>query len=263
MALDPLQALRHVVNSQHGAARDWHVGDLTHHESRYLADLHIVASLAPNGVVLELGAAPCHMTALLALSGHSVVGVDLRPSRVAGLIEALGLDVRACDIEREALPFADNSIGCALLCETFEHLRIDPAFVLSEIHRVLAPGAALLLTTPNVYALPSLARYLLGRSIADPVSEFGKLRTLGHMGHVREYSASEVGRFLQSSGFTLQSLDYRFHANRPGRKGQLLRAGYRVLPRRFRREIVIIARKQGAGPRLAPLLPIVGEPGPG
>jgi hypothetical protein len=69
-----------------------------------------------------------------------------------------------------------------MLCDTFEHLRIDPAFVLSEINRVLAPGAALVLTTPNVYSLPSLGRFLLGRSIADPLTEFGKLRNLGHMG---------------------------------------------------------------------------------
>ena len=161
--------------------------------------------------------------------------------------------VRLVPIERSPLPFADGTFACALLCETFEHLRVDPAFVLSEIHRVLAPDAALVLTTPNVYSLPSVARFLLGRSIADPVEEFGKLRNVGHMGHIREYSAREVARFLQVSGFAVHSIDYRYHANRRGWKGKLLRAAYRLAPPRFRREIVIIARKTGAGPRLAPL----------
>ncbi|QSI76845.1 class I SAM-dependent methyltransferase [Niveibacterium microcysteis] len=259
MALTPIQALRAVVSSQQGVARDWHIDDLRQHELRYLADLALIESLAPQGTVLELGAAPCHMSALLKLSGIDAVGVDIQPQRVGDLIRAFGLDVRRCDIEREPLPFADGHFSGAMLCETFEHLRIDPAFVLSEIHRVLAPGAPLLLTTPNLYALPNLARLALGRSIADPAHEFGKLRTLGHMGHVREYSAREVVDFLQASGFAIDSLRYRFHANKRGRRAALLRIAYRLCPRRFHREIVIVARKQGDGPRLQPL----GDPGSG
>ena len=243
------------VKAQTGAAQGWHMSDLHHHERRYLADLQLVAALAPTGTILEVGSAPCHMTALLKLSGYAVVGVDVNPERVADFIEQLTLDVRRCDIERSALPFEDEAFACVMLCETFEHLRIDPAFVLSEIHRVLAPGAPLVLTTPNVYSLPSVGRFLLGRSIADPVEEFGRLRNLGHMGHVREYSAREVARFLEVSGFAVQSIDYRYHANGRGRKSRLLQMAYRLTPRRFQREIVIVARKAGGGPRLAPLVP--------
>ena len=78
--------------------------------------------------------------------------------------------------------------------------------------------------------------------------EFGKLRNVGHMGHVREYSAREVARMLEACGLAVQSIDYRYHANARGWKGKLLRAGYRLAPRRFRREIVMIARKARAGP---------------
>lgn len=251
----PIEALWAAVRTQSGPARAWHVDDLYHHAPRYLADLRLVAALAPTGALLELGSAPCHMTALLKLSGHPVVGVDLHPERVGDLIAQFGLDVRRCDIERSPLPFPDGAFACVLLCETFEHLRIDPAFVLSEINRVLAPGAALLFTTPNVYSLPSLGRFLLGRSIADPLEEFGKLRRLGHMGHVREYSAREVVPMLEACGFAVQSVDYRYHANRRGWKGRLLNAAYRLAPRRFRRDIVIIARKAAQGPRLAPVVP--------
>lgn len=255
MELSPIEILWCAVKMQTGSARDWHIGDLFNHERRYLADLQLIAALAPEGEILELGSAPCHMTALLKLSGHALVGVDVDPGRVADLIRQFDLDVRRCDIERSALPFGDDAFACVLLCETFEHLRIDPAFVLSEINRVLAPGAPLLLTTPNVYSLPSLGRFLLGRSIADPFEEFGKLRNIGHMGHVREYSAREVARFLEASGFAVQSIHYRYHANPRGWKGKLLRMAYRLAPRRFRREIVIVARKMWAGPRLTPLLP--------
>lgn len=246
-----------------GPARDWHLDNLHHHERRYRQDLALVDALAPEGTVLDVGSAPCHMTAVLQLSGYDTIGVDVDPTRVGGLIRQFALDVRRCDIEREPLPFADESFACALLCETFEHLRIDPAFVLSEIHRVLLPGAPLLLTTPNVYSLPSLGRYLLGRSVADPVQEFGKLRRLGHMGHVREYSAGEVVRFLGAGGFALQSLDYRSSDMARGWQRRLLGLAYRVAPRWMRRDVVIVARRLEAGPRLVPLVPLVPPTLPG
>lgn len=258
MDLSAVEILRRAIAAHAGPAQAWHQHDLRTHHRRYLADLRCITALKPAGTILEVGSAPCHMTAMLQLSGHAVVGIDIEPLRVADLIGHVGLDVRRCDIERSPLPFADDSFACALLCETFEHLRIDPAFVLSEIHRVLAPGAPLLLTTPNVYSLPSLARFLLGRSIADPWEEFGKLRDLGHMGHVREYSAREVARFVTASGFALQSVEFRHHASARGWRGRLLEVAYRCVPRRFRREIVIVARKSSAGARLEPLVPAVG-----
>jgi SAM-dependent methyltransferase len=252
----PADVLRAMVSLQTGPARAWHIDNLYNHEQRYLADLCLIEGWGVKGPVLEVGSAPCHMTALLQLSGHTVVGVDGHPERVAVFIESAGLDIRRCDIERAALPFEDASFVGALLCETFEHLRIDPAFVLSEINRVLAPGAPLLLTTPNVYSLPSLARFLLGRSVADPLEEFGKLRSIGHMGHVREYSAREVTRFLQSSGLAVQSADYRHYLwPRMNLKRRLLSLAYRLTPRRFHRDIVIVARKAVDGPRLVPLVP--------
>ena len=256
MTLTPIETLWAAVRNQNGWVADWHVNDLHHHQQRYLADLRLVESLQPRGRLLEVGAAPCHMTALLSLSGHSVVGVDVDPSRVVGLIQLLRLAVQTCDIEREAMPFEDGSFDCVLLCETFEHLRIDPGFVLSEINRVMAHGACLVLTTPNVYSLPSLARFLLGRSVADPTSEFGKLRQLGHMGHVREYSAAEVRRFVEASGLFVQSVGYRSHAGPGGLKKRLLNLAYRLVPRCFMREVVLIARKDRPGPLLTPLVPL-------
>lgn len=252
-ARQALDALASVVGSQTDAARQWHSSNLADHGRRYGADLDLVLGLAPTGPLLEIGSAPCHMTALLQLAGLPVVGVDLKPQRVAALIGQLGLDVRRCDVEREVLPFANGHFAGALLCETFEHLRVDPALVLSEICRVLQPGGFLLLTTPNVYSLPSLARFLLGRSVADPWQEFGKLRALGHMGHVREYSASEVRRFVQASGFAIEWLDYGYDPANRSRKKRLLNRAYRFVPRRFQRDIVLVARKVSAGPGLAPL----------
>lgn len=253
----PIEILWEAVRAQTGPVRGWHHDDLHNHQWRYQADLRLIAALAPPGAILEIGAAPCHMSALLKLAGYESVGVDIDPGRVGDLIRRFDLDVRRCDIERAPLPFDDERFTCVMLCDTFEHLRIDPAFVLSEINRVMMSGGALLLTTPNLHSLPNLARFLLGRSIADPLTEFGKLRGFGHMGHVREYSAREVARFLRAFGLVPQSIAYRSHPLRKGWRGSLLNILYRLAPRRFRREIVIVARKTARGPRLSPLIPEV------
>src|SRR5438874_11007781 len=98
---------------QHGPLRGWHIDDLANHENRFLADLRMVQDLDPIGPILEIGSAPCNMTGLLKLSGYPVIGVDLAPHRVADFIAQLELDVRRCDIERSALPFADGTFACA------------------------------------------------------------------------------------------------------------------------------------------------------
>ena len=119
---------------------------------------------------------------------------------------------------------------------------------------MLAPDGWLIFTTPDVYSLPSLGRFLLGRSVSDPVEEFGKPRNLGAHGPCPGYSAREVVRFLQAYGFVVRSVDYRYDANAPGRRAKALGIAYRLAPRRFHREIVVIARKAGDGPRLKPLV---------
>src|SRR5690606_40208586 len=67
------------------------------------------------------------------------------------------------------------------------------------------PGGKLILSTPNVYAIGNLYLFLRGRSIDNsPYREFLKLETLGHMGHVRIYSAREVEEFLVNTSFSVK-----------------------------------------------------------
>jgi hypothetical protein len=79
-AAAPMDFLLDKVMSLTGPAALWHRRDLYHHELRYRADCALVNRLLPAGsTLLEIGAAPCHLTALLTASGYSVTGVDLAP----------------------------------------------------------------------------------------------------------------------------------------------------------------------------------------
>ena len=227
--------------------------DFVRHRERYRSDAALVLEHERDGRVLEIGSAPCHASGLMKLIGIDVLGIDLDPQRCQALIDQYELSVTRCDIEREALPLADASVPLVLFAETLEHLRVDPLFVLSEINRVLAPGGTLLLTTPNLYSAQNIVRFIAGRGINDAYSEFSKLRRLGHMGHVREYTPAEVQRVLRESGFAIEAREFK-HYYFPGtRRGRVARLTFAILPKRFRTYQIVVARKVDASPGLSPL----------
>lgn len=184
------------------------------HRARLAADLHIItAHLDSNATILEYGAVPLLITAALSQIGFGVTGLDIAPQRFAGAIDRARLDVRRCDVETEPVPFAGETFDAVLFNELFEHLRINPIFTLSEAYRVLVPGGTLLLSTPNLRSwrgLRNLLMHNLGHASSGGVYEqFEKLDTLGHMGHVREYTSREVSEFLARIGFQSEMIIFR------------------------------------------------------
>jgi SAM-dependent methyltransferase len=192
----------------------WFAAYAGRHRSRLAADLRLVERhVAPGARVLECGAVPPVLTAALAARGYRVSAVDLRPDRFATAIRELALDVVRCDVERERVPFADAAFDAVLFNEIFEHLRIDPIATLREVHRVLAPAGRLLLSTPNLRSLRGLRQLLVhnrGHAVSgDVYDQYEKLQTLGHMGHVREYTTREVEEFLSRLGFRVETTVFR------------------------------------------------------
>ena len=186
---------------------------------------------------------PLLLTASLAELGYDVHGVDVAPERFAGSIEALGLNVLRCDVESEPVPFESDLFDVVLFNELFEHLRINPIFTLGEVLRVLRPGGKMLLSTPNLRSLRGLKNLLLhhqAHAVSGGVYEqWRKLETLGHMGHVREYTVREVSDFLEHIGFVVERVIYRGGHGR-GVVGMV----ERMLPS-LRPFFTVVARKPG------------------
>jgi SAM-dependent methyltransferase len=173
-----------------------------------------------------VGCIPGHITYCLHEEGYPTFGVDIEPERMSESLRDTGLEIRKCNIERDTLPFEDNQFSIVLFSEIFEHLRIDPIFALEELHRVTSNDGFLILTTPHLYSYLNLYSLLLSRKgiNPDPYEEYMKLRELGHMGHVREYSRSEVVEFLEQIGFETVNVSYRMfeaHGRFPYRHGKL------------------------------------------
>lgn len=192
----------------------WFSNYVREHRQRLARDLELIEHrLAAGDRVLECGAVPPILTGALAELGLEIDAVDVRPERFSSAISALGLAVARCDIETEVLPFDDEGFDAVLFNELFEHLRINPIFTFGEVHRVLRLGGRLVLSTPNLRSFRGLRNLLLGHQ-AHAVSgglyrQYDKLETLGHMGHVREYTAREVCDFLRNFGFEIREIIFR------------------------------------------------------
>ena len=105
--------------------------------------------------------------------------VDIARSR--GLI-ARGLDITDnIDFEKDSLPVADSSIDVVTLVAVIEHLH-SPENILLEVMRVLKPGGALILVTPNW-------RFDYCNFYNDPT-------------HVRPYTEISMRFLLSGFGFT-------------------------------------------------------------
>lgn len=181
--------------------RDWWINYLKTHVSHYNS---VISRLPPPetcGRILEIGCVPGHLTVHLKRLGYKLTGVDLAPERFSDLWHRHSIEIHKVDIEKEKLPFDDETFSCVLFTEVLEHLRIQPVFALRETARVLKRHGRLVLSVPNITPIDRWG-FLWGRDFqGDIIAEFEKLERFGHMGHFRLYSINEVKRLLRYVGF--------------------------------------------------------------
>jgi SAM-dependent methyltransferase len=119
---------------------------------------------------------------------------------------------RARILEYGAIPLVMTAALAALDYEV-SAVDVKPVFTLREAWRVLVPGGTLLLSTPNLRSLRGIRNLLLrnqGHAVSGGVYEqYEKLDTLGHMGHVREYTTREVSDVLARVGFRVETMVFR------------------------------------------------------
>ncbi|MBX3725988.1 MAG: class I SAM-dependent methyltransferase [Xanthomonadales bacterium] len=163
--------------------------------------------------VLDVGAHWLHQAVLWRRAGHKVTAVDLpetlefdgvqRLATAEGITLVVNSSLEDC-AGLETLP--ESSFDVVLFTEIIEHLAINPVAMWRQIHRVLAPGGRIVVTTPNYYAWNgrawSVGRFLTGMGGGISVDQVLTTPTLGH--HWREYARRELKRY-----FGLISPDFR------------------------------------------------------
>ncbi len=143
--------------------------------------------------VLDLGCGDGAFAAALLAAGTTVTCADV----AVGALERSA--ARAPDAQSvllrdgEPLPFGDDAFDLVWAGETLEHVA-DLTGLLAEVRRVLVPGGALVVTTPNLARLRVAAEALVGgplESRLDPRAD-----------HLRFFTARTLRRVLDGAGFT-------------------------------------------------------------
>ena len=114
-----------------------------------------LGSALDRGPVLDVGASTGAFVAEARDAGHDATGIELSEAAVR-LARDAGLPVERARIEEYTPP---RALGAVTAFDTIEHL-LDPAVLLRQAHRWLAPGGVLALTLPDI---GSAAARVLGR----------------------------------------------------------------------------------------------------
>ena len=162
-------------------AGEWdHVRDELYGSTFHLSGL--VAACDPSWTVADLGCGTGRTAGALAPFVRQVVAVDASAAMLGAARERLqgtpNVDLREGTLE--AVPVADGTVDLALLVLVLHHVG-DPAAVLKEARRVLAPG---------------------GRALVIDMQPHDREEYRGQMGHVwLGFSEPQIGRLLAGAGF--------------------------------------------------------------
>jgi len=209
------------------------------HAGRCYWDAQFVAR-DPIRRCLNIGGAPYLFELALkkTIPKADITSVDINPERFPRAGSLIGIRRIAANIETDSLP-AGETFDLVVFTEIFEHLRIDLLGTMVRVRNLLTDDGRLYLTTPNGQGFSAWRKRLLrGRTGPSVVDEWSKLTRLGHMGHVREYSLTEIREVLTYCGFAIE--DARFRVRRRTWPERDLIA--RIKPG-LADEILIVARK--------------------
>jgi SAM-dependent methyltransferase len=196
----------------------------------------LLAHAAGAGRVLDVGCSSGYLSAELARSGSTVVGIDVDPAAAAEAgrccERVLVGDVEAMDLSALE-PASFDAIVCG---DVVEHLR-DPCAALARLRPLLRTDGKLVLTTPNV------ANWTLRLSLL-----FGRWRYTSRglldRGHVHLFTRATLVECVEAAGYRVESVDYTVPVPLVGTAPveRLAHGLARLRPPLFAYQFVLVAR---------------------
>jgi SAM-dependent methyltransferase len=144
--------------------------------------------------VLEAGCGEGYGADLIADVARRVIGLDYDESAVAH-VRARYPRVEMLHGNLAELPLPDAAVDVVVNFQVIEHLWDQGQFV-AECFRVLRPGGALLISTPN--------RITFSPGRDTPINPF----------HTRELNAAELTELVTTAGFAVEAMLGVFHGSR-------------------------------------------------
>jgi SAM-dependent methyltransferase len=183
-----------------GYTEEWHVRRLVQTSLR-------LPPAAQGGRLVDLGTHPAVLNVLSQVGAYeNAEGVDYDERGPQSWTVDLPIHesdtkrryrIHNRDLQRDRLPFDDESVDVITCLETLEHL-LDPMHLLIEANRILRRGGTLLLTTPNVVSWRSMLRAAVHK---HPLVYPMLIPGLTTNRHNIEYTPDLVRTLLAAAGF--------------------------------------------------------------
>ena len=205
----------------------------TSHAAIYVAAAATLRALGADGPLLDVGCGHGAIWSAVRDRFSAYIGIDA--ARYDGFPRDARL-VRA-DLDRP-LPVADGIAGTVISLETIEHLENPRAFV-RELARVAAPGAWLLVTTPNQLSAMSLMT-LLARQ------RFAAFQDVHYPAHRTALLEVDLRRIAAEAGLRDVAVSYTLAGRMPFTDRHFPPALARRFPRLLSDTIVLTGRRPAA-----------------
>lgn len=131
-------------------------------------------------------------------NGWEVFGIDIDKVHLKES-EKKGIKTSYCDLNKDKMPYKDNTFDLIFAGEVIEHL-IDTDGFIKELYRCVKPCGFVLLTTPNLVSFENRIRSLMG---IYPIWVDYRLHGSGH---IRAYTPSILRRQLRSFDFKIVTM---------------------------------------------------------
>ena len=175
-ALSPMPTLADLVAVNAETVHPFFAACLEDEESYrhyFVNKLDDLARVAPSGRLLDVGCGAGFFLDAARARGYEVAGLDLSPVPAAYARDTLGLDVTEGSLHDLDTP--DGSFAAITIFQTIEH-EPDPAALCDRLYRLLAPGGALMVTTPAAdgFVARAMRRSWFGYRNVEHVSFFSR-----------------------------------------------------------------------------------------
>jgi SAM-dependent methyltransferase len=185
------------------------------------------------------------------LPGVVCYGVELSPA-LSDRARRDGITVFDADFTA-GIPLGDDLVDVAVMGEVIEHV-FDPDACVEEARRVIKPGGALVVTTPNLASWFNRALVLFG---VQPVfSETSTRKKYGHwlpllgqgktntQGHLKLFTLGALRELLCDLGFSIERIEgYKFYKLEEHPIANVLESAFRWRPT-LASGFIVTARKR-------------------
>jgi 2-polyprenyl-3-methyl-5-hydroxy-6-metoxy-1,4-benzoquinol methylase len=188
--MNPTALPKPIVNLAHARQDITRQREFDPTRTRYAFAAALLPEPTPGALLADIGGGAGEFCVIARERGYATTLVDGNPNSVANEF-ARGAAAQRADLTLGLPDLADESFDAVVSLEVIEHI-VTAELLLAEMTRVLKPGGALILSTPNFGFIKDRLQYLRG----------GDTKEEGY--HFRFYTRAKLEAMVRAAGLVIE-----------------------------------------------------------